>query len=97
MTYQHLHLVLGKKKKREFDLLQCYVSNLNSVIPICTAHLPLDLQSFIMTLSLSLGLHLLGHIQHSPMRPIPNLNVMVELAPRVEANNKGEGNMQGKL
>jgi hypothetical protein len=50
-----------------------------------------------MTFSLFLGLHLLGHIQHSLMRPIPNLNVMVELAPRVEVNNKGKGNMQGKL
>ncbi len=97
MTYQHLHLVLCKKKKGEFDLLQCYVSNPNLATPICIAHLPLDLQSFIMTFSLFLGLHLLGHIQHSLMRPIPNLNVMVELAPRVEVNNKGKGNMQGKL
>lgn len=89
-----------KKKTREIDLLQSYVSNPSLVTLVYIAHLPLDLQSFIMTPSFSLRLCLLEQTEHSPMRPIPNFNIIVELAQgvimRMEATTKGKGRKQGK-
>jgi hypothetical protein len=70
-----------RKKKGVIDLLQCYVSNPSPATPILAARLLLDLQAFIRTPSFSLRLHLPGKIEHNPMHPIPNLNIMVELPP----------------
>lgn len=89
-----------KKKTREINLLQSYVSNPSLVTLVHIAHLPLDLQSFIMTISLSLRLCLLEQTEHSPLRPIPNFNITVELAQGVitgmEATTRGEGRKQEK-
>jgi hypothetical protein len=94
------HLIMCEKKTREIDLSQSYVSNPSLVILVHITHLPLDLQSFIMTPSLSLRLCLLEQIEHSPMCPIPNLNIIVELAQGVitgmEATTRGEGRKQEK-
>jgi hypothetical protein len=95
------HLIMcGRKKTREIDLLQSYVFNPRLVTLVHIAHLLLDLQSFIMTSSLSLRLCLPKQIKHSPMRPIPNLNIIVELAQgittRMEATTKGKGRKQVK-
>jgi len=53
-----------------------------------------------MTPSLFLGLCLPEQIEHNPMHPILNLNIMVELPLGVtmgsKATNKREGRQQGK-
>ncbi len=89
-----------KKKTKEIDLLQSYVFNPSLVTLVHIAHLPLDLQSFIMTPSLSLRLCLPKQIEHSPMHPIPNFNIIVELAQGViigmEAITRGKGRKQEK-
>lgn len=72
-----------EKKSRDFDLLQYYMFNSGLTIPIYTTHLPPNLQSFITTSSLFLGLYLPWQTEHGPMCPIPNSNIMVELTPKV--------------
>jgi hypothetical protein len=94
------HVEKKKKNNLEVDLLQCYVFNPSPTTLIHIAHLPPNLQSFTRTPSLSLGLCLPKQIEHSPMHPIPNLNIMVELPLGVtmgsKAINKREGRQQGK-
>jgi hypothetical protein len=81
MRMRLFHFVLCEKNGGEVDLLQCYVSNPIPATLIRIAHLLPDLQASSRIPFFSLGLHIPRQIEHNPMHPIPNLNIMVELPP----------------